>query len=278
MFPVWRLTPSAFVIAAVLAIPAWTGAQEQSSTARPWPCGGRLDPTYFQIAEGTGGHLILVAPAEIADAAPLTVALGNHRQTVLRSAGTTNPGVHEFRFPIDSSVESVVFSISVQCLRTAVVTRPSGATLTAGDGVTELANFQAQRAFVVTRPETGIWSVRVAGSGVGGVMVQARSSLSIDSVEFAAAGSREFSYAPAPGVENVVRIGLSGGGSDVQGSLVDAAFRQIAALPLTPAGAPGSYVSRFTPGTEGFRVRVEGKDADGVSFQRVHAPLVTPGR
>lgn len=39
-----------------------------------------------------------------------------------------------------------------------------------------------------------------------------------------------------------------------------------------------SYVSRFTPGVEGLRVVVEGKDADGVPFQRVHAPLFTPAR
>jgi hypothetical protein len=29
---------------------------------------------------------------------------------------------------------------------------------------------------------------------------------------------------------------------------------------------------------QGFRVMVEGKNADGVPFQRVHAPLFTPTR
>ena len=79
--------------------------------------------------------------------------------------------------------------------------RPSGAALTVGDGVTDLSNFQAERMFIVNKPEAGVWTLRVAGTGVGGVMVQARSALSIVSVDFAPVGSTAFSFAPAPGVE-----------------------------------------------------------------------------
>ena len=41
---------------------------------------------------------------------------------------------------------------------------------------------------------------------------------------------------------------------------------------------PGSYLLRFTPGTEGFRVRVVRRDADASAFQRVHAPLIAASR
>ena len=264
------------VTAAVLVVPVWTGAQQQPSNAPgQWPCGARLDSSYFQLAEGTGGQLFLLAPEEIADSAPLLTAFGDHRQTILRSAGAINPGVHEFRVPIDPSVESVLFSISVQCLRTAEITRPSGAALTDGDGVTKLSNFQAQRMFIVQKPETGVWTLRVGGSGVGGVMVQARSALSIASVEFASTGSTAFSVAPALGVENIVRLAITGAPIEWEASLVDASSRQVMMLTLSAGETPGSYLSRFTPGTEGFRVRIAGKDGNGVPFQRVHAPLVT---
>ena len=184
--------------AAILAVPAWTSAQQQPSNARgQWPCGAHLDSSYFQLAEGSGGQLFLLAPEEIADSAPLLIAFGNHRETILRSAGAINPGVHEFRVPIDASLESVLFSISVQCLKTAEVTRPSGSTLTGSDGVTNLSSFQAQRMFIVNRPEPGVYTLRVAGSGIGGVMVQARSALAIAKVEFAPVGSTAFSFAPA---------------------------------------------------------------------------------
>jgi hypothetical protein len=279
-----------FVAAAALVLPLAAGAQsafasglrrdrQQTSSARAgWPCDARLDPSYFQVTEGSGGHLLLLAPAEIGDSAALLAAFGNHRQTIFRLAGTINPGVHEFRVPIDSTVESVVFSISVQCLQTAGVTRPSGAPLVGGDGVTDLSNFQAERMLIVQRPEAGVWTMRAAGSGVAGIMVQATSALEIADLQFAAVGSTAFTRVPVAGVENVVNIGISGRAIEVRASIVNAAFRRIAALPLTAGETEASYVSRFTPGTVGFRVMVEGKDANGVPFQRVHAPLFTTAR
>jgi hypothetical protein len=281
---------SRLVAAAALALPLSIGAQsafaaglqrdtQQQPKARGgWPCGARLDPSYFQVTEGSGGHLLLLAPAEIGDSAALLAAFGNHRQTIFRLAGSINPGVHEFRVPIDSTVESVVFSISVQCLQTAGVTRPSGAPLVAGDGVTDLSNFQAERMLIVQRPEAGVWTIRASGNGVAGVMVQAQSSLAIAELQFAAVGSTAFTRGPSAGVENVVKIDITGGATDVRASIVNAAFRRIAALTLTAGDAEGSYIARFMPGAQGFRVMVEGKTADGVPFQRVHAPLFTPAR
>jgi len=188
-----------------------------------------------------------------------------------------NPGLHELQVAIDSSVESVLFSISVQCLEAADVARPSGA-LVGGADVTDLSNFRAERMVIVRRPELGVWTIRAAGSGIAGVMVQARSALGIAQVQFAAIGSTAFTPVPLAGVENAVRIGISGHATQVQASLVNGAFRRIAPLPLTTGETENSYVTRFTPSVEGFRVLVEGKDADGVPFQRVHAPLFTPTR
>ena len=267
-----------WLVAAALAVLPVTDAQQQSSTRAGWPCGARLDPSYFQVAEGTGGQLLLLGPDEIGDSATLLTASGDHPQTIFRLAGAMNPGVHEFRVPIDSSVESVVFSISVQCLQTADVVRPSGAPLIGGDGVTDLSNFRALRVVIVKRPEPGIWTLRVAGSGIAGVMVQARSALGLADVGFAAAGSTVFTRVPLAGVENSVTITVSGRATQVEASLVDGAFRRVASLPLAAAESAGSYTSRFTPGVQGFRVLIEGKDADGVPFQRVQAPLLTAAR
>jgi len=176
---IWRFI-GGFVAAAAIAVPLSSGAQsavgpalrqdgQQTSNARGgFPCGARLDPSYFQVTEGSGGHLLLLAPGEIADAGALLAEFDKHRQTIFRLAGTINPGVHEFRVPIDSSVESVLFSISIQCLQTADVARPSGAPLAGGEGVIDFANFRAERMVITARPEPGIWTIRVAGSGLAG--------------------------------------------------------------------------------------------------------------
>lgn len=269
------LMMSGLVVAAAHSA-SMTDAQQQSSKPRPWPCGGRLDPSYFRLAEASGGHLHLLAPSELGEsAAELMTAFGIHPQTLFRVAGEMNTGVHEFRVPIDSALDSVLFSISVQCLQTADVTRPSGVPLAGGDGVTDLSNFVAQRMVIVKRPEAGIWTIRAAGTGISGVMVQARSALGITDLQFAAGSSKAFTRVPSAGTENVVRIGVSGRATDLQASIINAAFRRIAPLPLTPGETEGSYLSHFTPGTQEFRVLVEGKDADGAPFQRVHAPLLT---
>ncbi len=253
-------------------------AQQQTPNARTgWPCGARLDPSYFHVAEGTGGHLLLLAPEEIADSATLLTAFGSHPQTIFRLAGSLTPGEHDFHVPIDPSVESAIFSISVQCLQVAYVLRPSGQSA-AGEGVTDLSNFRAQRMVIVARPEAGTWTIRTSGSGVAAVIAQSRSDIGISQVQFAPVGSTAFTAAPAAGVENNVRIQVTGKVAGIRASLVTGALQKIADLALDPEETGGSYSSRFTPGPRGFRVLVEGKDANGVAFQRLHAPLLTAAR
>lgn len=263
--------------AAILVTPALIGAQQQSGSRSGWPCGARLDPSYFHIAEGTGGQLFLLAPEEIGDSAALLTAVRNHPQTIFRLAGSLTFGVHDFQVPIDPSVESAIFSISAQCLGAAHVLRPSGLSAT-GDDVTDLSNFRALRMVIVTKPQPGLWTIRISGSGVAGVMVQARSAIGISRVQFASADGALSRALPTAGVENVSTLRISGTFTQIRGSLVSGEFRKMADLPLDRGDAEGSYVSRFTPGAEGFRVMIAGTDADGFAVQRMHAPLLTSVR
>jgi hypothetical protein len=264
-----------FVAAAMCAVaPLIMSGQQQRSGARGgWPCAARIDPSYFQVAEGTGGHLMLLAPEEIGDSAGLFNAFSAHPQTILRSAGSITPGVHEFSVPIDPSVESVVFSISVQCLQAADVLQPSGLMAVGSDAVTDFSNFRAQRVVIVKRPEPGLWTVRVAGSGVAAVLVQAKSALGIAAVEFAPGPDAVFIALPSPDVENRVRIRLSGRIEDVQASLVSGELVHMRRLPLVPSDPAGVFLSRFTPGRDSFRLLVEWKDQAGFDVQRMYAPL-----
>jgi hypothetical protein len=266
-----------FVAAAVLA-PLLVRAQQPGAGSRAgWPCGARVDPSYFRVAEGSGGHLLLLAPEEIGDSGGLLTAFGAHPQTISRLAGSMTQGLHEFPVPIDPSVESVLFSIAVQCLQTADIVRPSGPTAS-GDDVTELSNFKAERMVIVRRPEPGNWLLRVAGSGVAGIVVQAKSGIGIGEVQFAPADSATFSAVPSLGSENTIRIRLSGRVSDLRASLVDGTLQPLADLPLAAGEMEGAFLARFTPGGDGFRVLVAGRDADGFAFQRMTAPLLTPMR
>jgi hypothetical protein len=265
-------------IVAVLAASAPARAQQQTPATRTaWPCGGRLDPSYFRVAEGTGGQLFLLAPDEIADSTPLLTAFNNHPQTIFRLAGTVTAGLRDFQIPIDPSVESVVFSASVQCLDAAYVLQPSGE-LASGDGVTDVSGFRAQRLVIVKRPQPGIWTVRVAGRGVAGVIVQARSPVGITNLEFAPAQSTTFTALPTFGVENALRMQITGQLAQFRASLVSGINVPLGTLPVSAGDTEASYVSRFTPTSEGFRVMIVGKDAEGFTVQRMYAPLFTPLR
>jgi hypothetical protein len=264
--------------AAVLAIPLVIAGQQQPSSPRAgWPCSARLDTSYFQVAEGSGGHMLLLAPEEIGDSATLLTGFGSHPQTIFRLAGALKSGVHELRVPVDASVESVLFSISVQCLEVSHVLRPSGS-IAVGEDVTDLASFRAQRMVIVKRPEPGVWTIRVSGRGVSGVVAQARSAIGITQVQFAPAGSNTFQATPKAGVENVMRIQVSGKVAGVKASLVSGESRRIAELPIEAGETDGSYLSRFTPTDESFRVLIAGMDAQAQAFQRVFAPLLTATR
>ena len=266
-----------FVAAAVLVAPTLIGAQQQSTPRGGWPCGARLDPSYFHVAEGTGGQLLLLAPEEIGDSATLLTAVRNHAQTIFRLAGSLTLGVHDFQVPIDPSVESAIFSISAQCLEVAHVLRPSGLSAS-GDDVTDLSNFRALRMVIVAKPQPGLWTIRVSGSGVYAVMVQARSATGISRVQFASADSTISRAVPTAGVENVATLKISGTFTEIRGSLVSGEFQKMADLPFERGDAEGSYVSRFTPGAESFRVMIACTDAEGFAVQRMHAPLLTPVR
>ena len=261
----------------VLLVAIFMGQQQAARPLGNWPCGARLDPSYFQLAEGTGGHLLLLAPEEIGDSAALLTALGRHGHTLFRMAGSLTPGLHQFQVPLDPSIESVVFSISVQCLQVADILRPSGAAAS-GDDVVDRSNFRAERMVIVKRPEAGMWTVRVSGSGVSGIVVQVRSTIGIADVQFSPAESTNVTAVPTAGVENIVRIRMSGRVRDIRASIVSGTFLPLGALPLERDEIDGSYLSRFTPGSDGFRVLIAGKDMDGTAFQRMHAPLMTPRR
>jgi len=142
--------------------------------------------------------------------------------------------------------------------------------------VTDVTGFRAQRLVIVRRPQPGIWTVRVAGRGVAGVIVQARSPLGIATLEFAPAQGTTFTALPTFGVENALRMQMTGHLARFQASLVSGVDVPLGPLPVSAGDTEASYVSRFTPSSEGFRVMIVGEDAEGFAVQRMYAPLLLP--
>jgi hypothetical protein len=68
---------------------------------------------------------------------------------------------------------------------------------------------------------------------------------------------------------------ITGHLTQFQASLVSGVDVPLGTLPVSAGDADASYVSRFTPSSEGFRVMIVGTDAEGFAVQRMYAPLFT---
>ena len=260
----------AFSVAAMAVLPG--AAQDQQPGSRPgWPCNGRPDPSYFRIAEGSGGQFFLFHPSEVADSGALMAAAMSHGATVLRAGGQLATGLHEFPVPVDR-VDSLLFSLSVQCLQVAEIVRPSGAVLQAADPRVEYHQYEAGRIVTVLQPDPGEWRVRISGTRLFLVTVQAKAKLSIEAPRFVPEGPLQ------AGLARVLRFSARTDAQDVHGRLVTQGFQDIAAIPLrivrdeTGEDFVGDLVLPARP----FRLVVTGRDVDGLPFQRVHAPLFDP--
>ena len=263
-------------------------AQDQQPRSLPgWPCVGSPDPSYFRVAEATGGQVFLFDKSEIGSSAIPAIAARRHEETLFRAAGSLVDGRHEFAFPIDSTVESMMVSVSLQCLQSVDVVTPSGQVLQQATA-SEFHSFRAGRIVTLPQPEPGAWRVRVAGRGMFFLVVQAKSALSLDRVEFVREGGRPGHEGlfpthepPRTGVPQWLAIHLSEPVSDVRARLVTSPFVEIGALKLRALSSPSAadeheFITQVTPPQVPFRVVVSGVDAVGLPFQRIHAPLFEP--
>ncbi len=143
-----------------------------------------------QVSEGSGGQVFLLDPSEVASSATLLMARDGHDETLRRVVGELDAGVRTIEVHVDTSVERVLFSVSLQCLQEIEIVRPSGAPVAASDpGVTWTA-FQAGRQVGIAQPEAGLWKVQLAGKGLLFLVVHARASLSLDGVRLVRPGGR----------------------------------------------------------------------------------------
>ena len=221
--------PAAVAVSALAmaALAAAAGAQDQQSGSRPgWPCAGRPDPSYFRIAEGSGGQFFLFHPSEVGDSGALMAAAMSHGATVLRAGGQLAAGLHDFAVPVDR-VDSLLFSLSVQCLQVAEIVRPSGAVLQAADPGVEYHQYEAGSIVTVLRPDPGEWRVRI----VRHPPVPRHCPGQGRSLRSRGRGSCPEGPLQA-GVARVLRFSARTDAQDVQARLVTQGFQDLAAIPL----------------------------------------------
>lgn len=266
------MKPSLLVLTiASLLAPAAAAAQDQQGDTHPgWPCAASVDRAYVEAAEATGGRVIMQHPSELGAPGSAAVMMGapGHDATITRIVGQLAEGVHEFEVPVDSTVESVNFFVSLQCLQVAAIADPSGGELRSNDpGVAEDHQFEAIRYVTVAQPVPGVWKVTVAGRGLLFLVVQAKTDLTITGVAFPEQG-------------RTVEVRVTGAGGPLAFRLVDAGTKTLQTLALDESGGDDTgrmFRGSIAPASR-FRLLVTGVDARGFRFQRVDPRLVLRAR
>ena len=272
-----RILMTTLVLAAALC-----AQQQQTPSAKPgWPCvaGRAVDPAYVRTAEDTGGQVFLFDRSEAPRSMVLVRAAGKHEDTLFRGMGTLSTGSHEFSFPVDSTVESLMLSVTLQCLQSITVVRPSNTEVHSGEPDVDDNRFRSGRILILARPEAGAWRVQIAGQGLYFVVAKAKSSISLDNVEFVEPGGRPGHEGLFPvkgpvhlGETRTLSVRLRAPRGDTSFRLVNSAGETLEALDMKPSDENSedrAFVGTLALKHRAFRVAVEGRDEGGYAYQRV---------
>lgn len=200
----------------------------------------------------------------------LMTATSRHPQTVFRAAGKVDENKREFRVPVDGSIDSLLLSVSLQCMRISVF-GPAGNPIEPEQIGGENHWFRAGRVAIFPKPEPGSWAIRLEGAGPFFLAVQAHTSRGLHAVKFA-------SGLPRLGVENPLTLTLDNPGPNVRFSMIDASGDKLQPLDLRPLdGRPGAFSGNVIPGFRRFRIFAERIDESGYAFERVDPRLLEAG-
>jgi hypothetical protein len=251
------------------------GVRQQQEGRAGWPCAGKVDPAYLRTAEATGGSVLMFHPSEIGGAAAEMIASQRHEETILRAGAQVGEGVYEYDVPVDSTIESLYFQVSMQCLQVASIMTPPGEQLGASAPGVEYHHFESIRLFVVQKPTPGTWKVTVGGRGLFQLNVKARTSLTLDEVKFAQSGLPLRNGSPA-GQALQLQVRVSGAAAQLAFYFVSRTGAPIRAFELWPeeqSDDDRTYGGEVTTPDSDFRVAVAGQDPTGLRFQRVDRRL-----
>lgn len=233
--------------------------QQKPNIQTGWPCTGKeraFDPAYLATAEATGGQMFLFDRSEVRGFSVMEIGSRQHPATVARAVGTLDQ-YRDIQVPVDASIESLFFSISLQCMQRIVIYDPqSSEVLPAQTGGADDV-FRAGRMATVPKPQPGVWTVRLLGSGTYSVVVQAKTPLGLHNVNLE--GESITAY-------------VSGGASGIRFRLVNEAGDALEPLALDPLPG-GGYSGTLATSAHQFRLMMEGADERGGRIQRMDPRL-----
>jgi hypothetical protein len=253
-----------------------------------------IDPAYINTASATGGQVFLFNRfSETGAVFPLISSqVGGPQVNILHDAGTLS-GSRDVPFPVDSMINALAVSTSLDSVTAIVLTRPDGTPVVASDPGVSVTTVGRGAIFLINTPQQGSWNLHVEGSGALSIDVRGKSSRDLlrqlpnfSSFNFVTLTGRigHSGYFPIPGQPVVgdtqtAVARLNGSISNVAFNLVNENGDPLQPVTLTQNdsnAAPDDFVGTVSLPTQPFRVLATGKDANGIAFQRTLPSLLHP--
>jgi hypothetical protein len=256
-----------------LLLPLCAQQPEQQTNYQPnWPCNGKeraFDPVYLSTAEASGGQMFLFDPSEVDGFSVIAINSRKHPATVARSVGKLENYL-DVSVPVDASIESLYISVTLQCKQRIVIYDPQNSEALPQQTGGEDHLYHAGRIATIPHPAPGTWTVRLLGSGAYSLVVQAKTSIILNGLNFDGG-------LPHSGTPQNASVFVRAPTAALHFRMVNEAGETLQPLDLEPSAQDAShYTGMVTLGTQRFRLLVEGTDAQGFPFQRLDPRLFDP--
>ena len=249
-------------VALLLVLCAAVAAGQEDQTPRPTTKDSRgllkINRDFYELAASTGGDFYFWAPGEFA-ASQLQIPI--QHEEVLLSYGSLD-AKRVFEIPVESGVRTLTVFTGIQRKDLAVLVKPDGLVVHAGDRGAALQSFQHMFIATVDAPAPGIWKLELTGAGTFSVSAHVR-----------------------PGDDGPQLIGFELPCEvEVSGTLQKLQLEFVAKDGATIGRAAVErsddehYTGRCTAPKEPFRVAVSGVDSVGRAFRRVERGLRSTDR
>jgi hypothetical protein len=245
-----------------------------------------IEPLYFDMASKTGGDFYFWAPGEFANAG---LQIPMHDEPVLLAYGRFEQPRRSFDIPVEAGVRALTIFAGAQRKDRAVIVRPGGAIVAAGEAGVTLQTFSHMTIATIKSPAPGTWRIDFDGAGLYSVSAHlkgaaADSAPQLVDFDFVEVGGRPGHEGLFPiqrevfkGQTITCRVEVSGATSGVQLAFVTGDSRPIATQPLdSEPGDSEHFLGRCLIPNVPFRVVLTGRDSLGQPFRRTTSPLYTP--
>ena len=277
-------------VALALSLLAFAALADPGQRSQPPRTGAggllQVEPTYFDMAARTGGDFYFWAPGEFASSG---LRLPLHDDPVLLAYGRIDKGRRSFEVPVESGVRTLTIFAGAQRKDRAVVVRPGGAVVAAGEPGVDLQTFSHMTIATIKSPAAGTWRIDFEGAGMYSVSAHVKGSAepgapALDDFAFVEQGGRPGHEGWFPidrevfkGQSIACRLEVSGAVSGVQLAFVTGDNRPIAVQPIdAEPGDSEHYFGRCVIPNVPFRVVASGRDRVGQAFRRMTPPLYAP--